>query len=450
MTFFTPPFLRLEDNKHRLSFQFRSPSTVQDGLKQWMLCKYSLQDVYVLDSALTPLLYAASIYDEELCMDICTYLRHEELKFYYDSILCSEGTSGYTCMHYGIQGNLVQFCESVLRDLPQKILMQLVFNIKTQDISILSGGSYVQSGGYNLFHFCVLECHWSTFNILVELLDKRVLLDSLDANGYNAIELACIFHKNSNFADIMTHWFPSSKKVGYSAMAKQVEISKIKQLVSQRYTFPACHLSIGDQIPQFTDYYNDVYVLNSFWPPTLCKAILIEMLHTSAQPTPSSTSVSKRIQHEWKTSRHSFFPTTDLPTCFVMSTNAWIRNHIEQQLFPIILAKYHLQPELHQITIRDLFYVKYQVSPQQSQQELSLHQDGSFISFNILLNEPTAFQGGGTYFPHLKKNFQLNQGDLLLHGSKLFHSGQKITSGSRLLLVGFLNVLPNSLIFSGP
>ncbi len=70
---------------------------------------------------------------------------------------------------------------------------------------------------------------------------------------------------------------------------------------------------------------------------------------------------------------------------------------------------------------------------------MDLHQDGSFLSFNILLSNTSDFEGGGTYFNDglIMKG---EQGDLIIHNSRIKHSGLPITKGTRYLFVGFINI----------
>jgi len=64
------------------------------------------------------------------------------------------------------------------------------------------------------------------------------------------------------------------------------------------------------------------------------------------------------------------------------------------------------------------------------------------LSFNVLLNQSTDFEGGGTYFKHLDRSVTINQGDFLLHSGLVLHGGHPITSGIRFILVGFIDVNP--------
>jgi len=56
-----------------------------------------------------------------------------------------------------------------------------------------------------------------------------------------------------------------------------------------------------------------------------------------------------------------------------------------------------------------------------------------------LLSDSHDFEGGGTYFDDglIMKG---EQGDLIVHSSKMKHSGLPIIKGTRYLLVGFVNI----------
>lgn len=100
-----------------------------------------------------------------------------------------------------------------------------------------------------------------------------------------------------------------------------------------------------------------------------------------------------------------------------------------------------------------------------------MHTDGSIFSFNLLLNEPTDFDGGGTFFEatgqtvsadtitrspcHAESSRQplplvrpprhatppqvrASRGAAVGHSGQARHSGVAITRGERYLLVGFI------------
>ena len=49
------------------------------------------------------------------------------------------------------------------------------------------------------------------------------------------------------------------------------------------------------------------------------------------------------------------------------------------------------------------------------QSSLALHADGSLLSFNVLLNVPADFAGGGTFFEGTGDTHLIAQGDALFH-----------------------------------
>ena len=73
-------------------------------------------------------------------------------------------------------------------------------------------------------------------------------------------------------------------------------------------------------------------------------------------------------------------------------------------------------------------------------QKLDMHTDKSEWTFLIALSESSGvdYEGGGTYFECIDSTVHLNIGHALIFPGKLRHRGQKITNGTRFLLVGFL------------
>ena len=86
---------------------------------------------------------------------------------------------------------------------------------------------------------------------------------------------------------------------------------------------------------------------------------------------------------------------------------------------------------------------------------LELHRDGTLLSFTVLLTDPDSFSGGGTVFDclrgndisikgtHILKDGSITPrqiGDCVLHSGKFLHGGQTVTSGTRIVIVGFVGV----------
>lgn len=88
---------------------------------------------------------------------------------------------------------------------------------------------------------------------------------------------------------------------------------------------------------------------------------------------------------------------------------------------------------------REPHIVKYDVSKKE-RQKLDMHTDKSEWTFLIALSEGCGmdYDGGGTYFEAIHSTVHIQRGHALVFPGKLRHRGQKITSGRRFLLVGFL------------
>jgi hypothetical protein len=136
----------------------------------------------------------------------------------------------------------------------------------------------------------------------------------------------------------------------------------------------------------------------------------------------------------WTKNRHNNYPTTDLPIDKVKTIFYFIIESLKTISLKI-KQSYNLNDEI-KINFVDVFVVKYKFN---EQSYLEIHKDGSFLSFNILLSNPNDFEGGGTYFDD-GLIMTPEQGDLILHSSKMNHSGLPITKGTRYLLVGFVNL----------
>eukprot|EP00934_Nitzschia_sp_Nitz4_P004286 Nitzschia sp. Nitz4//scaffold34_size148208//46360//50283//NITZ4_002973-RA/size148208-processed-gene-0.38-mRNA-1//-1//CDS//3329548774//4276//frame0 len=92
-----------------------------------------------------------------------------------------------------------------------------------------------------------------------------------------------------------------------------------------------------------------------------------------------------------------------------------------------------------QLDDREPHIVKYDVTKKE-RQKLDMHTDKSEWTFLIALSHGCGvdYEGGGTYFECLDATIHIQRGHCLVFPGKLRHCGQKITSGLRFLLVGFL------------
>ena len=175
-----------------------------------------------------------------------------------------------------------------------------------------------------------------------------------------------------------------------------------------------------------TDATKYVHKLSSIFDKPLCRWLIYE----------SETFANNN--GGWTTSRHRNYPTTDLPVKEIRNINKCLINIVISKIFPLIEEYLHFN-KFH-LNIKDLFIVKYE---HEKQNCLGFHRDGGIISFNILLNSPDEFEGGGTtlIINDTNKTFLLDQGDMLLHIGVIKHSGNKITKGIRYILVGFIGFM---------
>ena len=149
-----------------------------------------------------------------------------------------------------------------------------------------------------------------------------------------------------------------------------------------------------------------------------------------------SKSIINEMEHfnQWKNDRHRSYPTYDFELTEVSRYYTIVLGILYNQLFPEISKKFGVNEE--NIGINELFVVKYHMN---GQKELRAHTDGSDISFIIGLNEN--FTGGGTYFTKTEDLVKLSTGDcLVFYGGENEHRGNKITSGTRYILTGFLHL----------
>ena len=124
--------------------------------------------------------------------------------------------------------------------------------------------------------------------------------------------------------------------------------------------------------------------------------------------------------------RHSAFPTIDIP----IAGHA-LESALTNLILPRLETYYGFEPG--DLEFLDLFIVKYD----EEQSSLAPHTDGCLISFNVLLNDPAEFSGGGTHFCDSNETIFLKQGQCVCHDSRRLHQGLPI-KGIRKILVGFV------------
>ncbi|KAL7427028.1 hypothetical protein ACHAXM_000947 [Skeletonema potamos] len=146
----------------------------------------------------------------------------------------------------------------------------------------------------------------------------------------------------------------------------------------------------------------------------------------------------KATEMGWTTKRHGNFPTTDLPLAELPQTLQFFRYALVERIYPLLRSQFgqYLPDGGKNLRVADGFVVKYDAEGGQT--ELKPHRDGSVLSFNILLNPSSEFEGGGTWFASLDDAVGIEQGEVVSHSSSLLHGGHGITSGKRYIMVCFV------------
>lgn len=168
------------------------------------------------------------------------------------------------------------------------------------------------------------------------------------------------------------------------------------------------------------DHLRHAYAVRGVLSPDECDRVLAAVVSTAA------------ANGTWCTSRHFEFATTDMAARDVPIVDKWIRTTLRHRLFPVLQQRHGAIG----LDYRDLFFVKY---AHLEQNDLPLHRDATALSFNVLLNSPHHFSGGGTFIEADDHTYCLEIGDALVHSGSLRHAAARVTSGHRFVLVAFVH-----------
>ena len=136
---------------------------------------------------------------------------------------------------------------------------------------------------------------------------------------------------------------------------------------------------------------------------------------------------------EWKTSRHDFYPTTDV-LLTTLGINTLYHKILRQFCHPVARRRWRLEGKRWEESIyEESFMARYRA---EDQQLLSIHQDFADYTFTVGLN--TNFEGGGTWFPRQQVLANPKNGYCTLFpGITHPHGGRPTTQGTRYIIVSF-------------
>lgn len=304
-----------------------------------------------------------------------------------------ERETGYTALHYACQYGLSSLVEGLLD-------ARADVDATTKDLILQ--GSVVQSGGQTPLHLATRNHEVEVVDLL---LNRKADLTSVDYDGFTAAEVSKLL-QIAAISELM----PCEATVE-ALKEKQSRAKEASKLRAARQFKVPCHL-------------RNAYTLEKVWSHDECIFVLNAL----------KDAVAAR-ELGWTTDRHTAYATTDFPCEEVPAVDAWVRESLFDRVFPKLAARHGWSTS--EVYFRDLFFVKY---ADDGQAGLALHRDGSTVSFNVLLNKSTDFEGGGTYIEVDDRVYQIEQGDCFIHSGKLRHGGQPITKGERYILVAFLDI----------
>jgi hypothetical protein len=157
------------------------------------------------------------------------------------------------------------------------------------------------------------------------------------------------------------------------------------------------------------------------------------------------------------TARHASYATCDFAVEVCHSLTAYLEEiDFDGRIWDQLSSLFGINYE--DMSYLDLFCAQYRGKQGNSgngmsKDRLIAHRDGSLLSFTVTLNDPSDFEGGGTFFDALCDVDPIDgillpngvvrprrAGDGVLHSGKLLHGGDVVLSGNRTVLVGFIDV----------
>ncbi|ETI37706.1 hypothetical protein F441_16251 [Phytophthora nicotianae CJ01A1] len=367
------------------------------------------------------LLFATSIYDEELAMLIWSgfiqfHARYLEFDLTRQVLDNSADSLGYSALHYAVEAQMGDFVRAVCKELEKDKTAPVAGRVVAQDVTLpvntaQNMGKNIASGGCSLLHLAAKNGELDMVKIFIGppmLMDPKLLRDWDD----NSPARVAAIHGHDEVATFLEG---ITGEVSLSASEVAERRSKRETMARERYL---AHMEPHESMLEPS-------VFQNIWTIEESSLVCSEVNQLAAE-------------QGWCKERHASYQTTDMPCHQVAALNSWVRSTLADRLFSQIAKRYRL-PKTKRLLFRDLFFVKYEARKGE-RSELALHRDGSVLSFNILLNSVNDFTGGGTYFDVTKRTVHITQGDAAVHSGKVLHGGAPVMTGIRQILVGFLDV----------
>jgi hypothetical protein len=176
---------------------------------------------------------------------------------------------------------------------------------------------------------------------------------------------------------------------------------------------------------------------NNLLTPEECRAIIVEAECVS-QWTKNFPYASK--------DREALMPdrakVDDLPGTF-----AWLARVLPRRICPAVESAF---PEYRQASAQNLrlyqaIVLRYDATSSDSPGPVStpVHQDFSFMTVTVPLNDPGEYEGGGTWIHELQRAVRPLTGHALAHSGRVWHAGHAVSKGRRYALALFFHSAGN-------
>ncbi|KAG6974876.1 hypothetical protein JG687_00000106 [Phytophthora cactorum] len=272
------------------------------------------------------LLFAASIYDEELAMLIWSgfiqfhagYPKFDLTRQVFDN---SADSLGYSALHYAVEAQMGDFIRAVCKELQQVMTASVAGRVVTQDVTLpvntaQNMGKNIASGGCSLLHLAAKKGELEMVKMFIAppmLMDPKTLRDWDD----NSPARVAAIHGHDEVAAFLEG---ITGEVSLSASEVDERRSKREKMARERYL---AHMEPHE---------------------SMLEPSVFENIWTIEETTLVCSEVNR-----------------------LAAKQGW--------LFPQIAKRYQL-PKTKRLLFRDLFFVKYEAR-RGERSELALHRDGS-------------------------------------------------------------------------
>lgn len=119
---------------------------------------------------------------------------------------------------------------------------------------------------------------------------------------------------------------------------------------------------------------------------------------------------------------------------------AWLGPTLARRICPAIEAAFRECPaaKVHQLRLYQATVLRYDADSTAGC-HLPVHQDFSFITVTVPLNDPAEYDGGGTWIHVLQRAVRPPLGHALAHSGRVWHGGHPVTRGRRYALALFFH-----------